>query len=411
MASSNKKKILVLSALGLLLLAEERRRRQKIRRNRTKWVNSWISQRQTQGAFPNLCRELDMDEPGDFKNFPRLFPAQFNMLEELVRPIIQRCNTNYRDCISVGARLTVTLRFLATGESFKSLSILFRMGVSTIRQIVPETCDAIYQVLREKYLKCPDTAHEWQQVSSGFMSQWDFPNCLGALDGKHVNIRPPPGTGSIYYMALVDSSYRFLYVDVGCNGRISDGGGSRGCTLADALVNRTTNIPAPAPLPGSDQLSPYCIVADKAFPLTDYLLKPYVNRRLTVEQRIFNYRLSRARRVVENAFGIMANRFRVLLTTINIQDTVKVEYIVLACCALHNFLRSESSDVYMADIVDQEGPDGDIIEGRWRQDPVLQQAPLPKNSNATARAKEIRDQRCHYFMTDNGAVPFQWGKI
>ncbi|XP_039641322.1 protein ALP1-like [Perca fluviatilis] len=343
------------------------------------------------------------------------------MLEELIRPIIQRRNTNFRDCISVGERLMVTLRFLSTGESFKSLSYLFRMGVSTIRKFIPETCDAIYQVLKEKYLKCPDTAHEWQQVSSGFMSQWNFPNCLVALDGKHINIRPPPGTGSTYYnykhnfsivlMALVDSSYRFLYVDVGCNRRVSDGGVFRGCTLADALVNRTTNIPAPAPLPGSDQLAPYCIVADKAFPLKDYLLKPYANCGLTEDQRIFNYRLSRARRVVENAFGIMANCFRVLLTTINIRDTVTVEYIVLACCALHNFLRSEGSDVYMADIVDQEGPDTDIIEGRWRQDPALQQASLPRNNNAAARAKEVRDQRHHYFTSDTGAVPFQWGKI
>uniref|UniRef100_A0A8C4EEK2 DDE Tnp4 domain-containing protein n=1 Tax=Dicentrarchus labrax TaxID=13489 RepID=A0A8C4EEK2_DICLA len=336
-------------------------------RNRTKWVKSWISQREAQGAFPNLCRE--MDEPDDFKNVAWLFPAQFHMLEDLVRPNIQRCNTNY----------------------FKSLGFLFRLGVSTIRQIIPETCNAIYQVLREKYLKVY-TAHEWQQVSSGFMSQWNFPNCLGALDGKHINSRPPPGTGSTYYnykhnfsivlIALVDSSYRFLYVNVGCNGRISDG-------VSVSWI--------------SDQLSPYCVVADEVFPLTDYLLKP--NRRLTVEQRIFNYRLSRAQRVVENAFGIMANRFRVLLTTIDIRDTVTVEYIVLACCALHNFLRSEGSDAYMADIVDQEGPE--IIEGRWRQDPALQQAPLPQTTNAAARAKQIRDELCRYFMSDTGAVPFQ----
>ncbi|XP_033989775.1 protein ALP1-like [Trematomus bernacchii] len=122
-------------------------------------------------------------------------------------------------------------------------------------------------------------------------------------------------------MALVDSNYKFLYVDVGCNGRISDGGVFGGCSLQDALENRTFNIPAPAPLPASDQAVCYHIVADEAFPLKEYLMKPYLNRRLAVEQRIFNYRLSRARRVVENAFGILANRFRVFLTTINIQDT------------------------------------------------------------------------------------------
>lgn len=268
--------------------------------------------------------------------------------------------------------------------------------------------------------QCPDTVEEWQQVAIGFQAQWNFPNCLGALDGKHINIRPPPGTGSTFYnykhtfsivlMALVDSNYRFLYVDVGCNGRISDGGVFGGCSLQDALEKRTSNIPAPAPLPESDQMAPYCIVADEAFPLKDYLMKPYPNRRLSVEQRIFNYRLSRARRVVENAFGILANRFRVLLTTINIQNTTQVEDIVLACCALHNFLRTECCEVYMVGI-DQEGLDHDTLPGRWRQDPGLQQASLPHTTNSKTHVKQLRDKLCQYFNSDIGAVPFQWGKI
>ncbi|XP_051536726.1 uncharacterized protein LOC127430744 [Myxocyprinus asiaticus] len=290
---------LALSALDLLLVEEERKKRtQKIQRNHTKWVKSWTLQRQAQGAFPNLCRVLELTDTSDLKNFAWLFPVQFHMLKELISPIIQRQNRNYRDCISVGERLMITLRFLETGESFKSLSYQFRVGMSTIRQFVPETCAAIYQVLKEKYLKCPDTVEEGQQAADGFQAQWNFPNCLGALDGKHVNIRPPPGTGSTFYnynhtfsivlMALVDSNYRFLYVDVGCNGRISDGVFG-GCSLQDALENRTSNIPAHAPLPESDLLAPYCIVADEAFPLKEYLMKPYPNRRLSVEQRIFNY--------------------------------------------------------------------------------------------------------------------------
>jgi hypothetical protein len=174
-------------------------------------------------------------------------------------------------------------------------------------------------------------------------------------------------------------------------------------------LNKTTNIPAPAQLPSSNQLSPYCIVADEAFPLTDYV--PFANRSLTVEQRIFNYMPLRAWGVVENAFGFRANRFRVLLTTINIKDMVKGENIVLACCALHYFLRSEGNDIFIVDIVEQEGPDRDIVPGRWRQDPALQQASLPQTTNSAARAKQIRDDLYSYFMFDTGAVPFQWGKI
>lgn len=183
-----------------------------------------------------------------------------------------------------------------------------------------------------------------------------------------------------------------------------------GCSLQDALEKRTSNIPAPAPLPESDQLAPYCIVADEAFPLKEYLMKPYPNCKLSVEQRIFNYRLSRARRVVENAFGILANRFRVLLTTINIRSTTKVEYIVLSCCALHNFLRTECCEVYMSGI-DQEGQDHDTVPGRWREDPGLQQASLPRTTNSTTHAKQLRNKLCQYFNSDTGAVPFQWGKI
>ncbi|KAL7401888.1 hypothetical protein ABVT39_005941 [Epinephelus coioides] len=106
---------LALSALGLLLVEEERKtRRVKIRRNRTKWVKSWTLQRQAHGAFPNLCRELETNATSVFKNFVQLFPVQFHVLKELVSPIIQRQNTNCQDCISVGERLMITLRFLAT---------------------------------------------------------------------------------------------------------------------------------------------------------------------------------------------------------------------------------------------------------------------------------------------------------
>ncbi|KAK9976949.1 hypothetical protein ABG768_018770 [Culter alburnus] len=126
---------------------------EKIRRKRSKWVKPWILQRRAQGAFPNLCRELELQETCDFKNFAWLFPTQFHMLKELISPIIQRANTNYQDCLSMGERLMITLRFLATGESFKSLSYQFRVGMSTIQQFVPETCAAIYQVLKDKYLK------------------------------------------------------------------------------------------------------------------------------------------------------------------------------------------------------------------------------------------------------------------
>ncbi|KAJ8035718.1 hypothetical protein HOLleu_19481 [Holothuria leucospilota] len=97
--------------------------------------------------------------------------------------------------------------------------------------------------------------------------------------------------------------------------------------------------PHPDPLPNDTQDVPYFIVGDDAFALRTFLMKPYSARNLTREERIFNYRLSRARRVVENAFGILANRFQVLLTTMQ-HHAETVRLIVKACILLHNVMHS-----------------------------------------------------------------------
>ena len=97
------------------------------------------------------------------------------------------------------------------------------------------------------------------------------------MDGKHVLIRPPPNSGSYYYnykhsfsivlLAVVDANYKFVYVDVGCNGRVSDGGVFRNSNLFAALEGNSLNIPPPEPLTQQDFNLPYMLVADAAFPL------------------------------------------------------------------------------------------------------------------------------------------------
>lgn len=103
------------------------------------------------------------------------------------------------------------------------------------------------------------------------------------MDGKHVNVQPPPNSGSFYYnyknrfsivlLAVVDANYKFLYIDIGCNGRVSDGGVFQQSSLFTALENNSLNIPPPEPLPGSSLPVPYTIVAESAFPLKKYIQK------------------------------------------------------------------------------------------------------------------------------------------
>lgn len=194
-------------------------------------------------------------------------------------------------------------------------------------------------------LQFPKNTDEWLEVAQKFNDMWNFPNCGGAIDGKHVRITPPANCGSFYYnykgffsivmMAVVNANYEFIYLDIGTNGRHSDASILERTEFFKRLQNETLHLPTNAQT--VDGLN-FVFIADDAFALGDHLLKPFPMRGLTSEQRIFNYRLSRARRVVENAFGILANRFRIFQTAINLA-MYKIDTVVLACCILHNYLR------------------------------------------------------------------------
>ncbi|XP_042231816.1 uncharacterized protein LOC121872834 [Homarus americanus] len=122
----------------------------------------------------------------------------------------------------------LTLRFLTSGDSYHSLMYTFRIPVTIISKIIPEGCKALYEVLKEDYLKIPSSNEEWNKVAQDFELKWQFPNCIGALDDKHVVMKQPQnseslyfiykGTNSIVLLALVDANYKFMYIDVGCNG-------------------------------------------------------------------------------------------------------------------------------------------------------------------------------------------------
>ncbi|CAH1274742.1 Hypp5410 [Branchiostoma lanceolatum] len=131
------------------------------------------------------------------------------------------------------------------------------------------------------------------------------------------------------------------------------------------LVDGTINLPDPDPLPNDDCDTPYFILWNDAFALRTYMMKPYSLRGLTKQHRIYNYRISRGRRVVENTFCILAQRFQVLLTTMQQYPKV-VQDVLEACICLHNLMR----DRYPAlqnDALDNEDDDHNLLSGEWRE--------------------------------------------
>jgi hypothetical protein len=194
---------------------------------------------------------------------------------------------------------------------------------------------------------------DWERIAKGFEVKCNFPNCLAAVDGKHVAIVPPPGAGSYFFkykgynsqvlIGIADSNYEFIYFNFGTNGRESDGGVLEYTDFYDKLQNECLKIPTSSDVKG--RKLPYVFIGDEAFSLRKDFLKPYNVKQLTRARKIFNCRLSRARRIIENVFCILVARFSIFKAHINNQlDNLKD--VVMARCALHNFLRRTSPDTY-----------------------------------------------------------------
>lgn len=110
-------------------------------KRRRVWVKDWVLRRQKEGFYVKLITELRTNEPDLYRNFLRMDAKQFDDILELITPYIKKENTNMRQSISAGERFALALRFLATGENFRSLQYLFRIPVSTISGIIPEVLD------------------------------------------------------------------------------------------------------------------------------------------------------------------------------------------------------------------------------------------------------------------------------
>ncbi|XP_065117492.1 uncharacterized protein [Paramisgurnus dabryanus] len=173
-------------------------KKQRKRKNKRVWVKEWISIRGQQGLSV-LQKELENNDRTGFRELLRMTAEEFDFLLGRVQHLITKQNTKMRRAIPPRERLSLTLRFLATGETFKSLRFQYRMGTSTISQIVFETCTALYQVMKDDFLKTPSTEGEWRTIAMDFERKWQFPHCLGALDGKHIYIQPPRKSGSLYH--------------------------------------------------------------------------------------------------------------------------------------------------------------------------------------------------------------------
>ena len=121
---------------------------------------------------------------------------------------------------------------------------------------------------------------------------------------------------------------------MGAYGKQSDGGIFSKSNLYQRLMNHSYNMPDDNKLPQTDVKLPYVILGDEAYPLTPWLMRPFPRRELSGPQRVFNYHLSRARRVVESSFGIFTAKWRILLKPIEISPHIADKIVKSVFCTI-----------------------------------------------------------------------------
>lgn len=145
--SDRKKRAAVCCVIAAVLLEEEDKRK---KRPRERWSKDWFLQRSVLSSDCHLLNELkEGGEMADFSNYLRMDDNIFQILLRKVAPLIEKQNTIMRDAIPSHVRLIATIRFLATGRSFKDLKFSMRVSPQALGDIIIETCIAIQTALRD----------------------------------------------------------------------------------------------------------------------------------------------------------------------------------------------------------------------------------------------------------------------
>ena len=202
-------------------------------------------------------------------------------------------------------------------------------------------------------------------------------------------------------------------ISVGEAGRHSDGGIFAHSAFGCAVNENSLGLPEDLKVPNSAVTLPHVFIGDAAFSLKNNFMRPYPGRYLPLQQGVFNYRLSRARRTIENSFGILVARWRIFLRPI-IAHPDNVMKATLAACALHNFVKKSDNRYCPSGFADSCDRDGVILPGEWRNDG--QGAGLLPWTARDTRAQrksagQIRDTFAKYFMSPVGEVEWQYRHV
>lgn len=188
---------------------------------------------------------------------------------------------------------------------------MFNIGSETVRGITAETVDAMLDLLHQTYLPSPDNVN-WSQIVEDYQQIHNIPNCLGAIDGKHISIKCCVNKGTprskqhqknVVMIATCDAHCIFTTLDLGTYGLKDCATVFPDSKFGSQLLNNELTIPLPKPLtvPSASPILPHYFIGDDRFPLHVNLMTPYAS--CNQDTIIVNACFSRAYNTIENAMG------------------------------------------------------------------------------------------------------------
>lgn len=226
-------------------------------------------------------------------------------------------------------------------------------------------------------------------------------------------------------MALFDANYSLISIQAGASGRRGDANVFHNSKFGKKLNMRKLNLPPPCPVVGAKGDLPFVFVGDNAFNRSENMVTPYKGAFQPPINRVLNYRVSRARNVSENGFGIMVARFGILQKAINGSEEL-ADATILGTAVLHNWLLMIEQELPSGErtycpksFTDRYRADGSIVRGEWRGEiPELEDACLEYLTSAVEGAEPWGEERldgdlvslqfAEYFIQND--VPWQWDR-